>query len=171
MRIATLAIVTLLTATGCSAYSLASPKVPPIPAFGPVARTDVATVCVVRPSHFALLVTFVVRDNDQLVGATRGESYFCYFAQPGRHEIVSSTGDSADEEGGVGLVAQAGRRYWLHQDYDNNLGSVTSRLLVIDESRARDFVEDDGCEYRTLTGVPREENAPPPGPTPVAAAR
>jgi hypothetical protein len=170
MRSATLAIVTLLTATGCSAYSLATPKVPPIPAFGPVARTDVATVCVVRPSHFALLVTFVVHDNGELVGATRGESYFCYFAQPGRHEIVSTTGDSVDEDGRVGLVAQAGRRYWLHQDYDNDLGSITPRLLWIDEQRALDFVENEGCEYRTLTRVPAEEKAPP-GPAPVAAAR
>jgi hypothetical protein len=170
MRIAPLAIVTLLTATGCSAYNFAQPKVPPVPAFGPVARTDVATVCVVRPSHFALLVTFVVHDDGQLVGATRGESYFCYFAQPGRHEIVSTTGDSVDEDGRVRFVAQAGRRYWLHQDYDNDLGSITPRLLWIDGPRALDFVENEGCEYRTLTRVPAEEKAPP-GPAPVAAAR
>src|SRR5215472_7310947 len=115
MRTATLAIVTLLTATGCSAYSLASPQVPPIPAFGPVARTDVATVCVVRPSHFALAVTFVVHDNGQLVGATRGESYFCYEAEPGKHRVESSTGDPLDKAGSAVLAAETGRRYWLHQ--------------------------------------------------------
>lgn len=169
MRYATLAIVTLLTATGCSPYSFAQPKVPPIAPFGPVARTDVATVCVVRPSHFALLVTFLVRDDGQLVGATRGESYFCYLAQPGAHEIVSTTGDTVDEEGTLRFVAEAGRRYWLHQDYDNDFGSITPRLLFITESRAHDFVEDDACDYKTLTAGPGTEGLPPPAP--VAAAR
>ena len=82
------ALAPLLIAS-CSPYSLARPASPPVPLFGPPVRTDVATLCVIRPSHTALAVTFAVHDNHQVVGATCGESYFCYQAEPGLHRIVS----------------------------------------------------------------------------------
>ncbi len=152
---------------GCSSYSLAAPKAPPIDAFRS-ARTDVATVCVIRPSHWALAVTFVVHDDDQLVGATRGESYFCYFAQPGEHRIVSSTGDPTDRDGHATLTAVAGSRYWLHQDYDNVFGSITDKLQWVDEARARELLGDGACEYKLIDGVPGEERLP--GAAPIAPA-
>jgi hypothetical protein len=90
---------------------------------------------VVRPSHLAVEVTFVVHDNGQLVGATRAESYFCYEAAPGEHAIVSSTGDPLDKDGTAHLSAVAGQRYWLHQDYDNYLGVIVDKLQWVDEAR------------------------------------
>jgi hypothetical protein len=161
-----LVFVALATLSGCSAYSLAEPKAPPVAAFGPALRAETATVCVVRPSHFAVAVTFVVRDNGQLVGATRGESYFCYEAQPGRHAIASSTGDPIDADGEAALNAEAGKRYWLHQDYDDVLGRIVDRLAWIDETRARAMIDD--CDYKTLSAVPGGEALPPPVPLAVA---
>jgi hypothetical protein len=149
-----------LAAAACSSYALAEPKVPPIAAFGPGARTDVATVCVIRPSHMAVAVTFAVHDNRQLVGATRGESYFCYWAEPGRHRIVSTTGDSTDRDGDALLTAEAGKRYFLHQDYDSVFGVIVDKLQWVDEPRARELLDDGKCDYMTLSGVPGEEALP-----------
>jgi hypothetical protein len=145
---------------GCSSYSLTELKAPPAHAFGPEVRTDVAVVCVVRPSHFAVAVTFVLHDNGQLVGATRAESYFCYEAEPGEHAIVSSTGDSIDRDGTAHLSAVAGHRYWLHQDFDNFFGVVANRLQWVSEPRWRDLVEGNACEYKVLSGVPGNESLP-----------
>lgn len=145
--------------SACSSYSLRTPKTPPVAAFGP-ARTDVATVCVVRPSHWAVAVTFVVHDDGQLVGATRGESYFCYYAQPGAHRILSSTGDPTDQDGHAVLTAVAGRRYWLHQDFDNVFGVIIDKLQWVDEARARELLDDGSCDYEVLDGVPGHEKLP-----------
>jgi hypothetical protein len=144
----------------CSSYTLREVDSPPLGAFGPSPRTDVATVCVIRPSHFALAVTFVVHDNGQLVGATRGESYFCYEAEPGQHDIASSTGDPIDKPGSALLAAEAGHRYWLHQDYDNVFGVIVDKLQWVDEVRARDLVRDGACGYNVLEGVPGDEKLP-----------
>jgi hypothetical protein len=152
----------------CSSYSLTELKAPPGQAFGPDVRTDVAVVCVVRPSHVAVAVTFLVRDNGQLVGATRAESYFCYEAEPGEHAIVSSTGDSLDKDGTAHLSAVAGRRYWLHQDFDNILGVIIDKLQWVDEARWRELVEDNACGYKVVSGVPGNEAIP--GEVPLAHA-
>jgi hypothetical protein len=149
---------------GCSPYSLEAAKVPPVAAFGPAPRTDVATVCVIRPSHLAVAITFVVRDNEQLVGATRGESYFCYFAVPGPHDIVS-----VDKTGRATLAAEAGQRYWLHQDYDNIFGVIVDKLEWVTEQRARALYDEGVCDYKTIAGVPGDERLP--GPVPLATVR
>ena len=152
----------------CSPYSLAKPASPPLQLFGPPVRTDVATLCVIRPSHTALAVTFAVHDNDQVVGATCGESYFCYQAEPGRHRIVSSTKDPVDTDGSAQLTAEAGRRYWLLQDFDNVFGAIKSKLQWVEESRARDLMDGDGAVYKVIVGVPGDEALP--GAVPFARA-
>lgn len=141
----------------CSPYGVGTTTTPPISAFGP---TDpaVATVCVIRSSQMANAVTFVVHDNQQLVGATRGESYFCYVAAPGAHELVSDTFDSVDTVGRLGLTVAGGNRYWVYQDHDNHFGSVVSKLSTVDEGRARELLV--GCAYMLVTDVPGHEHVP-----------
>jgi hypothetical protein len=147
-------VATLAILPGCTTYTLAQPTEPPIAAFGP-SSTKAATVCVVRPSHWALAATFVVHDGTQLVGATKGESYFCYLAEPGPHRIVASRGDGTDETAQIGLHAQAGRRYWLHLDFDRDFGT---QLEWVDEDRAHPLVE--ACDYKELVDAPDGEEAP-----------
>ncbi|MDX2090106.1 MAG: hypothetical protein SFX73_19770 [Kofleriaceae bacterium] len=144
--------------TACSPYSISGPRPPSVAPFGP-SRADAGTICVVRASAFARSVMFVVHDNRQLVGATKGDSYFCYEAAPGEHTIVSDTFDSVDHPGSVVVSIAPGARYWLLQDHENNLGSVTSKLAWIDEQRARQLVE--RCEYKVVTSVPGHEELPP----------
>lgn len=153
-RLAALVVVV----TACSPYSISGPRQPALAAFG-LARADVGTICVVRSSPWARAVTFVVHDNRQLVGATKGDSYFCYEAGPGAHTIVSDTFDSADHPGSIVVSVAPGARYWLLQDHENNLGSVTSKLAPIEEVRARQLVE--RCEYKVVTSAPGHEDVPP----------
>lgn len=150
--LATLAAGPVLTA--CTTYTLAQPTEAPIAAFGP-ASTKSATVCVIRPSHWHLQSTFVVRDDGQLVGATRGESYFCYLAEPGPHRVLASRSDGQDEGTHIGLRAEPGRRYWLHMDFDAYLGTT---LEWVDEARARGMVE--ACDYKELVDAPGEDFLP-----------
>ncbi len=157
MRLASCAL--LLAA--CSPYTIGHSTTPPIAAFG-AARTDVGTVCVVRSSAFARAVTFIVHDNQTLVGATKDHSYFCYEAEPGEHVIVSDTFDSTDRPGRTHVMIEPGARYWLLQDHDNSWGSVTSKLEWLDIDRASEEIE--GCEYRMVTEVPGHEQVPPPVP-------
>ena len=159
------ALAASVAAAACSPYSL-EPRTPTVAAFGPT-KPDVATICVVRPAHSALAVTFAVHDNEQIVGATRGESYFCYEAEPGEHAIVSDTGDSIDSEGRAHIRVEAGLRYYLHQDFDNTLGSITSKLQWVTEPRAKELIAE--CDYKVIVGVPGRERLP--GPVPRARAR
>ncbi len=153
-----LALVMAGAMAACSPYSISGGTTPRMQAFGP-SRADVGTVCVIRSSTWARAVTFVLHDNGTLVGAAKGDSYFCYEAEPGEHEIVSDTFDSTDHPGRTSIAVVAGERYWLHQDHENTFGSVTSKLVWIDESVARDLIG--GTEYKVLTETPAHEQPPP----------
>lgn len=146
-----------LFAAACSPYTIGGATTPTMAAFG-TSRTDVGTICVIRSSAFAQAVTFIVHDNQTLVGATRGQSHFCYEAAPGEHEIVSQTFDSFDHPGRTQVVIAPGQRYWLEQDHENNLGSVISILTWLHVDHARALI--DGTEYRVLTEVPGHERVP-----------
>lgn len=163
-----LALGIAMAAAACSPYSISGSTTPAMPAFGP-ARVDVGTVCVVRASTWARGVTFIVHDNSTLVGATKGDSYFCYEAEPGEHEIVSDTFDSADHPGRTSIAIARGQRYWLQQDHENTFGSVTSKLVWIDEATARDLISD--ADYRVLTETPGHERVPAAVPFAPAASQ
>lgn len=147
----------MMAAVACTPYSVAHTNTPPVAAFGP-SPAGVGTVCVIRPAVLAGAVTLVVHDNEQLVGATKGASYFCYVAAPGHHQLVSDTFDSTDRPGRFTLAVSAGQRYWVYQDHDNHFGSITSKLSTVDEARARDLIA--SCEYAVVTDVPAHEHVP-----------
>jgi hypothetical protein len=157
-----LALLAVLAA-GCSGYALRKPIVLPLEPFGGVA-SDLAQICVMRPHWVAWAVTAVVRDNGELVGATRGDTYFCYMVEPGRHSIVSATEDGSDE---AMLEAHAGVRYYLHQRIENYIAVVRTRLSWVDETEARRLVAK--CGYREIAGVPGKESIP--NGAPVASLR
>ncbi len=156
----------LVALAACSPYSISGSTTPAMAPFGP-ARTDVGTICVIRSSVWANAVTFIVHDNQALVGAVKGRSYFCYEAEPGEHVIVSDTFDSVDHPGRTIAMIEPGERYWLRQDHDNYFGSVTSKLEWLDLTRASQLIGD--CEYRVVTAVPGHEQVPPPVPYAPAA--
>lgn len=158
------AISILVVLGACSPYSVSGPTTPPVLA---APRPEVATVCVVRSSVFARAVTFVIHDNQTLVGATRGDSYFCYEAEPGLHAIVSDTFDPTDRAAHVDVVLTPNTRYWLAQEHANHLGSVTSRLRWLDAPEAAALLAH--ADYRVVTATPAHEQPPPPVPYVLAA--
>lgn len=150
-----------LAGLGCTSWHFIEPKSPPVEPFAPPTK-GLAEICVLRPHLAASGVTFAVKDNGMLVGATRGASYFCYWAQPGNHHIESD----ADDVEAANLFAVEGARYYLHQDVKNTLGYVTSPLEWVSEPEARKMVS--RCDYRVLEGVPDGFVRPPANP--IAAA-
>lgn len=146
----------------CSPWGFVEPKAPPIAPFG-APPAEMAQICVLRPHLLAGAVTFPVRDNGKLVGATRGASYFCYFARPGAHRVTSE----ADDVQEANVHAIAGARYYLHQQVKNTFGFVSSPMAWVPESEARTMVGT--CDYRVLTEVPEGVERPPVNP--VAAAQ
>jgi hypothetical protein len=158
MRPPILAFSVLLLLGGCYSYGLRKPEAPPVDAFGPVQANG--QICVLRPHWLASAVTAAVHDNGQLVGATRGPTYFCYLAQPGHH-VITSKADSLEQ---ATLEVEAGQRYYLHQIVDNIVGFVRTRLAWVTESEAQELVPK--CGYRVLVSVPGNERLPSEAPVP-----
>lgn len=154
----TLTTTAILLFAGCSSWKLAPADPPP-----PVAQDDsVARICVLRSSSMAWAVTFPVRDNGSLVGATRGPSYFCYAAEEGRHHITTE----ADEVDEAQVDVVAGSVHYLKQEVDNVLGHVRARSIWLEEETALDIISE--LTYHELVGVPGSERLP--GRSPCARA-
>src|SRR5690349_536789 len=101
------------TIAGISLFVAAcSPARSPAPHDVAALPPGVAQVCMVRPEAESASVTMTVTDNGRLVGATRGKTYVCWLAAPGAHQI----GSDDDDTGPILLRAEAGARYWLHQE-------------------------------------------------------
>jgi hypothetical protein len=142
----------VLLLAGCTRYQLAQPAAPPIePLAEPPA--GLAQICVVRPAWEGGAMTMVVRDNGHLVGATRAEAYFCWYAEPGPHHVVSVRIDAVPSPRRVRIHTQAGRRYYLAQDPAPEGGfHAESAFQVIDDAAAEEMLA--GCDYEQLTSVP-----------------
>src|SRR5262245_12527754 len=109
---------------GCTAYKMTTSARPPAHTFA-TTPSGAAQICVVRPHSVAALAPAALHDNGRLVGMTKGPTYFCYLARPGRHLVASTYGDDVDRDLGTDqveeaiVVAEAGRRYFLHHDVSN----------------------------------------------------
>lgn len=150
-----------LLLSACASYKLAEPAAPIEPSIG--GPGGLATICVVRTAVHSMAVTMPTHDNGKLVGATRGPSRFCYYAEPGEHDIVIE----ADELASAHLIAEPEGRYYLKVEVDNILGWVQARPVWITESVAREDFDD--SIYQVLVGVPGSETLP--GEVPIAPAR
>jgi hypothetical protein len=116
-----------------------------------VAPENKALICVYRKSNLGSALTVAVRDNEQLVGATEGPSWFCYFAEPGRH-FLSVEGSDADD---LGLVALGGHRKFV--ELRINLGQ--DELVVTDDADAQRVLHD--LEYLVIEEGPDDQPIPP----------
>ena len=139
-------------AVGCSSYTTAPVATPPIAAAGP-GRSDVATVCLYRPTHIGTAMTVPVRDNGQLVGVTQAYTYFCWHAEPGRHRVAVAGGSDADDRT---FEVVAGER--LHLQHEINIGS--DALRIIDAREAEKYARE--CAYHVVTEAPSEDPIPTP---------
>lgn len=138
----------------CSPYTLGDPPQNPDLATRPFTPylDSMASVCIVRTTRLAQAVTFVVHDNEVLVGATRGASYFCYRAQPGRHHVIMASDDGSQS---FDLELEERGRYYFDQGLQFNFGSVIPQGRWIDEAQARELIG--RSEHRVLQGAPATE--------------
>lgn len=162
-RLAPLLAPLLLLAAGCSSYEHRALGGPPDELAAPTA--DAARICVYRPHHVAALVPAVVHDNGRLVGMTRGPSYFCYLAEPGRHTLVTRYGDDIDAELGTDdhaaatVDVAAGERHYLHHDV-TGIMRIAARWQPDADRAERDIA---GCTYLALHRAPAGESPLIPG--------
>jgi len=149
------AYLAVLALTACSPYMLGPPPADPHAVTRPFTPyiDGMAIVCVIRTSKIARAVTFVVHDNDLLVGATRGPSWFCWRAEPGRHRLTI-TGEDGGQRFDV-VLAERGR-YYLDQDLAYRLGFVTPRGAWVDERTAAALLQD--SEHEVLYAAPAKES-------------
>jgi hypothetical protein len=131
---------------GCSPYRVIRPDAPPLdaraePPFG------CGEICVVHP-HSVDQRTLAVRDNGALVGATRGPSYFCYRAEPGRHRLTVSRA-----RGAADFVVAAGARQFVHQ-----AAGPGASLEMVDDATGRSMLA--RVDYALLVAAPEDEELP-----------
>lgn len=143
----------LVFLTACSSYNLREPERPPLDALG-APPSSAARICTVRTSVIAGAVTFPIRDNGHLVGASRGPGHFCWLAEPGDHEITIET----DQVDIAQLRADPAKVYFLKQNVSNMMGIVTCEPQWVDFEEARKAIAD--TAYEVLAGVPGEEKLP-----------
>jgi hypothetical protein len=160
-----------LLASACTRYELAAREAAPPKTFDAL-PPNVGQICVVRPHNVALLVPAVVRDNRQLVGMTKGPSWFCWLAEPGIHKIMTRYGDDIDEDLGTdeitdaAILVEPGGRYYLHHDVSKIL--TISVRWVLDAAEANAMIGE--CEWVDLVAGPSGERLPVRGEV-VRAAR
>jgi hypothetical protein len=143
----------LLVAAACGGGRVHEAKSPLAGELGPQ-PVDMAQVCVVRPASFAAATTMTVHDNGRLVGATRGRTYVCWLAAPGAHQITSED----DDTGPTLFRADAGARYWLHQEVFEVGGLAHAHLDWVDEDYATELL--DACDTRVRVSVPGHDDHP-----------
>lgn len=150
-RLTTFAI-TLLVA--CSPYRLADPPSDPDAVTQPFTGylDSMASLCMIRTSTLAMAVTFVVHDNNMLVGATRGPSWFCYRAEPGNHRIAIASDDGVQS---FDVTLDPRTRYYLDQGLLYRLGFVIPQGRWIDEADATALLS--RSQHRILQGAPARD--------------
>ena len=144
---------------GCSSYQVSQPTVAVLHPFAPIPQ-DFARVCAIRTEIYAAHVAFPTYDNDQLVGVTKGATFFCYKAEPGDHVVRIDS----DPPFALDLHVEAGKSYYIHEQVPVELGARCMATQV-DEARAKDLIE--ASRYATTSLAHGEA---PPDPVPYAKA-
>lgn len=113
---------------GCSEYRVQRPAQEPSARLAAQQETQ-SIICVFRHHGLGTSVVAPVTDNGVVVGATEGSSYFCYAAEPGRHELRVSDAEV------VSLDVVAGRGYYLLHD----MNVTQDRLFLITQQSASEL--------------------------------
>ncbi len=131
----------------CTGYSVTTTRTPPVHAFAQP-PADHATICVFRPHGIGAAVVTPVTDNSTLVGATEGQGYFCYLAEPGEHTVQAN--DSFEK-----LDVVAGEHYYLRHRYTGSGDSLDTVGLQMARALAAH------CVYTVLDETPQGRATPP----------
>lgn len=144
----------LAALSGCTGYHLVTNPAPALDLRAPP-PAGMARICVVRPQSRVLSYTAVLHDNGRLVGATQGQTSFCYLAEPGEHRITTEAVRKAEE---ATAYARAGETYYLEQAVDYGTEGVHISVAWIDPAAAEAAAR--GCRSVVLTAAPGHEVLP-----------
>lgn len=141
----------------CAGYAVAPASLPSTPT-----PNGAAKICIVRIGSDGSLLTFPIRDNGVLVGATVGGSCFCYFAAEGRHELEARSDgyDTAEIE------VKAGTEHVILQATRGAVGIIRSHLEELSADEGAAVMK--SCQYHVLSQVPEGTYMPKPGTVVVA---
>jgi hypothetical protein len=139
---------------GCAGYRLTQPTSVSLDLTTPPPAGE-AKICVMRPQSKVLSFTAAVRDNGNLVGATSGQSHFCYLAEPGEH-LITTTVDR--DTGEAQAVVAEGQSYYLEQLIDNGYMQMNIRQDWVAPEQA--VADGRHSHYVVLAGVPRRQALP-----------
>ncbi len=149
MKIKALQGLAALALCACSGYGTTVASKPPVAAFSPPPEQQ-ATVCVFRPhAGLGAAVLTPVSDNGEIVGATEGQGYFCYLAEPGNHRIA------VDDAVPAKVTVRPGERYYFQHVYARGI----DQLMRVDEASARAL--EAHTRYMILDQAPEGERPPP----------
>jgi hypothetical protein len=132
----------------CSGYGVTVANKPPVSAFAEPPEQQ-ATVCVFRPHGLGAAVLTPVSDNGSVVGGTEGQSYFCYLAEPGEHQIA------VDDAKPAKLTIAAGEHYYLQHIFSRG----PDLLQRVDTASAKRL--EAHCVYTIMDEAPEGQTAPP----------
>lgn len=137
-----------LALSACSGYGVTVANKPPVSAFAKPPDQQ-ATVCVFRPHGLGAAVLTPVTDNGAIVGGTEGQSYFCYLAEPGTHQIA------VDDAKPAKLKIAAGEHYYFQHTFSRG----PDLLQRVDEPSAKRLAAH--TVYTILDEAPEGRTAPP----------
>ena len=141
-------------AVGCSQYTVREPAAPQLDPFATEARTaTLAKVCVIRTTNLAHAMTFVSWDNGTLVGATKGPTHFCFYAEPGEHDLLVDAHGVARTH----YTAEVGKSYFVHEKV-RFFGSPLADLTWVSAAEAERLFP--SSSYAVLAAVPKDETLP-----------
>lgn len=149
-----LALIAFLLVSACGSY-----RTRPAHDVGPLAPES---VCVVREAGEHDDATVPVWDNGRLVGATTGASYFCYPAEPGKHEIVSELLVTAN----LAVTVRPGAMTWVRQEVGRSGFAQRGRVRRREWVALRAIEEEEGLKIRSaakrleVEEVPRDDALP-----------
>lgn len=138
-------ILPLALLLACAPYEIVQTPSPPVELAG-APQGNMGKICVVRPQARALSYPAEVRDNGNLVGATRGQSYFCYLAEPGAHRLTTESVRQSEE---ATAYVTAGSTYYLQQSVDYGFNKVYITHAWIDQPAAESAAR--ACQPVVLT--------------------
>jgi hypothetical protein len=95
--------------------------------------SDKAMVYVVRPTRYGAGYQTKLSMDGNWVGVNKGDSYFVFLADPGRHEFCSQ----AENASRLTLNLEAGKIYYLQQHVRTGMWKAQNELSQLDDSAGR----------------------------------
>lgn len=125
-------LIAILATSGCASIKYASPEEDKWAKTMPMPKGK-ALVYFYRHEFLGMAISMRVRVDGELIGHTRGKTYFLFEAQPGTYKFSSFS----ENESVVELNVEAGKTYYLWQEAKIGFLLARTKLQLVDEKTGR----------------------------------